>query len=223
MKILLAGDSWGVGTYGTVNGQYQQTGSGIQGILESKGYKVINVSKSGDSNNNIVDRIQTDVDHIIFIQTDIFRDHCNFQGDLKILQESFLDQLLEYNSINDYIEHYFNCLYSRLNNFSTPILCVGGWSKLHPCLVNYDKLIPVIPSATEFLLPQAKDVYLSDFEWFLQLNDHTKIMNKFDSEIKRLALESTAKFDLINQIWGDVHPTQVGYELLVEKIQKYLL
>lgn len=223
MKILLAGDSWGIGTYGLINDVYTVTGTGIQGILESQGYTVLNVSLAGDSNKNIVGRIHTDTNHIVFLQTDAFRDNSYYRNDLKFLNPTFLKYLCYFDSVDSYFEYYYNSLYKRLNAIGKKIICVGGWSKLHPSIYNYPNLIPAISSVTELILPQAKDVYLSDFEWFSQLNDHKDVMSKFATEVKQLTIESTAKFDLINQEWNDVHPTQAGYELLVKNIQKYLL
>ena len=62
-----------------------------------------------------------------------------------------------------------------------------------------------------------EDVYLSDFEWFPQLNDNRDFMAKHGDELKRIALASSKKFDLICRNWKDVHPNLAGYEILVKK------
>ena len=72
-NILLAGDSWGIGVFAGVGENYGPTGQGIQSILETQGYSVINISKAGASNENIINNISENlqmVDHIIFLQTD---------------------------------------------------------------------------------------------------------------------------------------------------------
>ena len=222
-QILLAGDSWGIGVYQTVDGVYTATGQGIQTILEARGYEVTNVSVAGDSNNNIVKRINTAADHILFLQTDPFRDYCVHVDGFKKLKPVFFKHLLTFDSIKQCLDIYYNSLYAKLNAHNRPIICLGGWSKLHPSIDNYTNLIPAVPSVSELLIPSVADVYLSDFEWFPQLNDRTEVMRKFGSELKEIMLASSNKFDVINQQWNDVHPNLIGYELLVEKIQKYLL
>jgi hypothetical protein len=207
-----------------VNGVYTATGQGIQTILESQGYTVTNISVAGDANNNIAQRIKGNTaDHILFLQTDPFREHCQHKDGFKKLRPVFFKHLLTFDSIDHCLDVYYNNLYTTLNRLNKPIICLGGWSKLHPSIYNYSNLIPAVPSITELLIPTATDVYLSDFEWFAQLNDNVEVMLKFGTEIKQIMLESSTKFDLINQQWNDVHPNLQGYMLLVEKIRKYLL
>lgn len=229
MKILLAGDSWGIGVFQGVAESYGPTGEGIKTILEdlSDDYQVINVSKAGGSNEEILERIRPfskDVEKIIFIQTDPFREHSHYENRYKILHKDFIDSLVkDYSTLEEFFDHYYNKIYSELNNIGKPILCVGGWSKLHPSIEKYKNLIPAIPSATQTIISELEeDVYLSDFEWFPQLDAHTGFYRKFKNELRPIALASSRKFELLCQRCGDCHPDLDGYKTLVDCLLPYL-
>jgi hypothetical protein len=254
MKILLAGDSWGIGVFETRNGTYGPIGQGIQTILEGLGHTVTNISRAGGSNWLMVERLNgqwnksdrclfgvdprdkksfnlVDIDCVIFIQTDIFRER-HYYGKqyehsqdtkYKILEQEFVDSLLQYSSLQEFTNQYFTELYTALDNLHKPILCIGGWAKLHPTIRQFDNLIPVLYSATQLLIPKLEqDTYLSDPEWFLQLDQNTKIMDKFGSELKPLAIANSEKLDLIYQAWNEVHPNLFGYQTIVDRILPYL-
>jgi hypothetical protein len=221
-KILLAGDSWGIGVYSGTGDNYAPIGQGIQSILERQQYQVTNISVPGCSNFNTASRILQNAklaDQIIFLQTDVFREHSQYVNQLKILNKNLIKNLLNYKTLDSYFNDYFNKLYSKLNSIGQQILCIGGWSQLHPCITNYPNLVDAIPSATKLLIPECiTDCYLSDFEWFPQLNDDQYLMQKFGDEIKKIALDSSAKFDLCCQHWGDIHPNLIGYQKIVDEI-----
>ncbi len=225
--ILLAGDSWGVGVYANVNNIYAPTGEGMQSLLVQSGYNVINISQAGDNNTAIVERIKTNIDcadFIVFLQTDIFREHSfHIQKDgagWRMLEESFIDQLITYPSLSAYYEQYFSTLYSQLNSLNKKIYCIGGWSALHPSILKFENLINLIPSATELIIPNTNDVYVSDFEYFIQLNNNKDFMDKFDIEFKQLMLDSSKKFEVCCKYWNDVHPNIQGYQQLVNILIK---
>ena len=100
-NILLAGDSWGIGVFAGVGENYGPTGQGIQSILETQGYSVINISKAGISNENIINNISENlqmVDHVIFLQTDIFRNNSyhgvkGIEPSWRWLREEFISEL----------------------------------------------------------------------------------------------------------------------------------
>ena len=225
--ILLAGDSWGVGVYANVNSIYAPTGEGMQSLLVQSGYNVINISQAGDNNTAIVQRIKTNIDRadfIVFLQTDIFREHSfHIQKDgtgWRMLEESFIDQLITYPSLSAYYEQYFSTLYSQLNSLNKRIYCIGGWSALHPSILKFENLINLIPSATELIIPNTNDVYVSDFEYFIQLNNNKDFIDKFDIEFKQLMLDSSKKFEVCCKYWNDVHPNIQGYQQLVNILIK---
>jgi hypothetical protein len=256
MKILLAGDSWGIGVYGYKDQVYGPIGQGIQSILESLGHDVINISKGGGANGLILDRLQghwgntgrclfgmepnlkvdikfDDINYIVFLQTDIFRER-HYYGkqyptdtnyNWKILEQAFVDSLLDYNSLAQIIDTYFDTFYTELNNFAIlkgkKILMLGCWSQLHPSITNYSNLIPVIESATKLLIPElTRDVYLSDPEWYSQLANEPKFMEKFGKEFKLMTIDVENKLKLVYKYWNEVHPDLHGYQRLTDILIK---
>lgn len=252
-NFLLAGDSWGIGVFAGAGDTYSPTGEGIQSILERFGHSVTNISKAGGSNTLIVDRLNhrwdnyaaclfgvdpadytpfdlTNIDYVIFLQTDIFRERHyygkQFENDAdtrwKVLEEQFIKHLLTFNSLDHIYTDYFTKLYSSLNKLNKTILCVGGWSMLHPSISNYTNLIPAIPSATKLLINELEqDVYISDPEWYLQLSKHNAFMEKFGAEFKPLSIVAAHKLDLIYKNWQEVHPPLDGYQAIVDELTKF--
>ena len=146
-NILLAGDSWGIGVFAGVGENYGPTGQGIQSILEAQGHSVINISRAGASNGLMLDRLNGDwhdtgrclfgvdpnlkinidfdnIDYIVFLQTDIFRERhyygkqypTDINSQWKILEQTFVDRLLEYNSMEHIFDRYFTDFYTELND-----------------------------------------------------------------------------------------------------------
>ena len=256
-KILLAGDSWGIGVFKNNNGDYGPTGEGIHTILASLGYNVINISKAGGANWLMVDRLnhkwnnQTrcyygvdsqdkqdfkidEITHIIFLKTYIFRENYWYIKETpessvtqkKWLNQDFVDSLLNYDSIQNFIDSYFHSFYTELNNFgqkhNKKILCVGGWNKLHPSISNYSHLVPAITSACQFLVPELlEDVYLSDPEWFVQLDQNPEIVKKFNVELKTMAVQTSDKYFRLVTEWNDCHPAIEGYQKITEKLLSF--
>lgn len=253
-KILLAGDSWGIGVFKNTHGEYGPTGEGIHTLLANLGYDVVNISKAGGSNWLMIDRLNhnwtnhercvygvdpqdkqnfliDEINHIVFLQTDIFRENYCYIKETpestvtqkKWLSQSFVDFLLSFNSIENFIEFYFQSFYTELNNFGQKhkkkILCIGGWNQLHPSISNYSNLVPVIQSACQFLISDIEeDVYLSDPEWFLQLDENAEIVKKFNIELKTMAIKTSDKYSKLIAKWNDCHPTIEGYQKITEKL-----
>lgn len=254
MKILLAGDSWGVGVFSGTGDNYGPTGQGVQTILENLGHTVINISKGGGSNWLMMDRLDghwedtgrclfgatgpeivvdlKTIDYIVFFQTDIFRERHYYGKQFptdqhtrwKILEQAFVDGLQQYTTLDDAINDYFLKLYTKLNSYNKTVLCIGGWSQLHPSIAKYHNLIPVVPSATKLLIPELEeDCHLSDPEWYIQLANDKKFISKFGNEFKTMTVTNAKKLELIYKHWNEVHPPMAGYEVLAKKIQEYLL
>jgi hypothetical protein len=232
-NILIAGDSWGIGVYQHTNGQYHSTGQGIQTLLEPK-FSVTNVSQAGCSNWDIAESIKQSSgseNQIIFLQTDIFREqsyHAAKGNEVRWrwLKEEFIIELLQYSTLESYINNYFLNLYNELSliarSKNTKIICIGGWSDLHPDIDLYDNLVPLIPSVTQLIIPSVtKNVYISDFEYFTQLGDNMAFMNKFGGEFKQITIDSALKFGESCRVWNDVHPDLHGYQTIVESLLVY--
>lgn len=256
-NILIAGDSWGIGVFSGQGSDYGPTGQGIQSLLEEKGHSVTNISKGGGSNGLMIDRllgrwgdtgrclfglephlkINIDFDtinHIVFLQTDIFRER-HYYGkqypsdentQWKILEQDFVNQLITYDTIEQIIHTYFKKFYTELNaigiEHNKKIIMVGGWNQLHPCIIDYTNLIPAIYSSTKLLIPELKeDCYISDPEWFSQLDEESRFMSKFGNEFKRMAITNAEKLNLIYRYWNEVHPDISGYNKIVNKLLPY--
>jgi hypothetical protein len=258
-NILIAGDSWGIGVFSGAGDTYGPTGKGIYTTLENFGHSIINISKGGGSNWLMVDRLEhrwnntsrclfgvnpqdkiqfnlNEVDYIVFLQTDIFRERHyygkQYESDTnsrwKILEQAFVDNLLKFDTLDHFVNNYFDTFYTKLNSigkqYNKKILMIGGWSQLHPSIIDYPNLIPVVYSATKILIPElTEDCYLSDPEWYSQLANDSKFMQKFDNEFKQMTIINATKLDLIYRNWNEVHPNIQGYEILAKKISKYLL
>jgi len=258
VKILLAGDSWGIGVFETQNSIYGPTGEGIHTLLEAQGHILINISKGGGSNYLMIDRLNghwgstgrclfgldpnlkididfDSIDYIIFLQTDIFRER-HYYGkqystdtdtNWKILEQEFVDSLIKYDSIDSIVNSYFQNFYKDLNNIgiehNKKILMIGGWSQLHPSINNYSNLIPTVISATKLLIPELEqDCYISDPEWYLQLDQDANFMLKFNNEFKQMAITNANKLALIYRNWNEVHPDIFGYQKIVDELLPYL-
>jgi len=174
------------------------------------------------------------IDHVVFFQTDVFREHHYYGPQTpnhndtkwKILRQDFVNSLLNYDSLQQFVDDYFYDFYIKLNEIgqknNKKILCIGGWNQLHPSIMNYPNLIPVVYSSTKLLLPQLKqDVYLSDPEWYSQMDANPEIMNKFGAELKPMAIYNAEKLELLYNNWHDVHPTLEGYGQIADVLVKY--
>ena len=257
-NILLAGDSWGIGVFAGEGENYGPIGQGIHTVLESHGHTIVNISKAGGSNWLMIDRMENhwwdtgrclfghshqeeikniswpDIDYIVFLQTDIFRERYLYVGKdandtnltWKKLEDKFVVSLLGHDSLQCMIDDYFLKFYSALNAIGVKhrkkILMLGCWSQLHHSLADYSNLVPLVPSATQLLIPELEeDVFLSDPEWYIELGDHKEFMRKFSKEFKPMTIQANRKLDLIYSNWKEVHPDINGYTILTEKLLEY--
>lgn len=253
--ILISGDSWGIGVFSGVGEEYGPIGQGIHTILSEAGHSIVNISQGGGSNWLQLDRMEgqwhhtgrslygtaidapiefnfKDIDCIVFLQTDVFREKYLYIKEKptdkytqwKKLDDMFVAELIsQYVTIQDYVDSYFKKMYSKLNQIAQThnikVFCVGGWSQLHPSISEYTNLIPTIHSATKLLIPELEeDGYLSDPEWFTQLACNDDFMRKFGLEFKEMTVKNARKLDLIYNTWHEVHPDIEGYRRITEEI-----
>lgn len=256
--IVLAGDSWGIGVFGGTGSDYGPLGIGPASILQEHGHTVINISKAGGSNWLQLDRMEGNwnntgrslyghshneeykqiawdtVDYIVFLQTDIFREHYLYVKkppdaeftQWKELEHTFVNSLLNYNTLTEMVDDYFSKFYTKLNEIaqqhSVQVLMLGCWGQLHPSITQYNNLVSVVPSATRLLITELKeDVYLSDPEWYSQLADTSEFMRKFGTEFKPMSIVAAEKLDLIYRNWKEVHPDITGYSKLIDELLPY--
>lgn len=214
MKILLGGDSWGCGVW-----KVQPTGlaighKGIEQFMLDDGHEVINVSKGGISNKNIIECMKLlpnlDFDHIFVIETSPLRD----TDYLKPFAN--YEHLIELNGSKRFE------FYSLLEALNKPIYLLGGCSKVDTEIVkDFKNLHVVIPSIPEFLSTGfiAPDIYVD--HWIHQY--------------KKWDLETIDKLSEQSEIWFRLnkkceyfredahHPDIRGHEKVYNYIKENIL
>lgn len=193
-------------------------------------------TKFGHSHDDeIVDINWKTIDYIVFLQTDIFRENYTYVKEnandtrttWKKLDNKFVESLLAYDSIDSFIDHYFDIFYKELNTlalkYQKTVLMLGCWSQLHNSIHNYSNLVPVVQSATKLLIPEIEeDVYLSDPEWYTELSDHNEFMRRFGGEFKEMTISANQKLEAIYKNWNEVHPNIDGYNTLTDLVLKQI-
>ena len=154
--ILLAGDSIACGEWDYVRSNriltYKVVHQGMTFYLNKKGYQTKRLTRSGASNSETFIRInaylETDVDKIIWFQSDPF-------GDLKpYSKEKFEIVSSDLQTFKKMKDDLIDDAYKNLNSLNKKIYCFGGTTKLDLALMKkYDNLIPVVESIPEFFYP----------------------------------------------------------------------
>ena len=62
---------------------------------------------------------------------------------------------------------------------------------------------------------------ISFHEYFVDLSKDKKFMDKFNSEFKQIAIQSSHKFEESCRAWDGVHPNIEGYQLVVDQLLTY--
>lgn len=216
-KILLAGDSWACGEWGShggpvtlwtsdgirylSNNSYGVTHLGLEEYF-SEHNVVLNTAVPGSNNSNSIKRLSDSItlfnpDLIIWVQTDPIRDlRIKNYDALKFPRPISLRQFfdLQHNLIED--------SYIKLDAIGVPIICMGGTFKINISqMEKYTNLNPLIPSMIEFINPDltAPDIWIS--EWIqeeLLFNDECMCQ-----------LETNKK--LMSMICDNLHFSQCGH------------
>ena len=184
-KILLAGDSWGVGVWAKPPAESNPIShGGVAQFLTEAGHDVTNLSIGGASNiGDILRFIRTKskgkYDFVFVIATDPNRD---------VRPEDFWKK--EY-GVQDYINRHTLYLKSFIQQLDSldrgPIYLLGGLVKLDNDLVQNTSIKIAMPSILEFLEPN-----LEMFDIFF--TRHTKTLQSLDAK-------NILSDDLINYIY----------------------
>jgi len=203
MKILLAGDSWGVGEWSKLG---YLTHNGLEEYFKKHNYDITNVSVPSIGNSGIVYNIthalqREKFDIVFFIQTDPLRD---VSVDFK--SKWFKD----YKHLQKIINSELEKIYFKLNMLNLPIYCMGGCTKLNlDILKKYKNLKPAIPSIIKFLGYEQPNIWISS-------NWHKFIDKKWDLKTIDQILNEFAKMGrLENQLYfkeDGGHPDREGLE-----------
>lgn len=224
MKIVIAGDSWGLGEWGHVNDRYQPIHAGTEHFLRViyPQHDIINVSQAGASNMRAISRLklQTGMDLVIYFQTDAMRELSPYTSNKTFLSLSCYDDIANLNI------KLLDQAYKDLDEIGCTVLMIGGCAKLHTDLMlSYNNLVPLIPSVAEMLIPGHEQTlfpygdYLDHIKLIFKdrskLDELIKIGNLFKNEHK----VATCK----EYFYPDIHHcNRHGHEKIVAKIAGYI-
>ena len=157
-NILIAGDSWSCGEWSS-DDPYRVTHRGLEHYLTEYGCNVINLSKAGGSNKDMVSVLVATLPiykpHFVFwFQTDPMRDLRPYK------QKTFPTSS---KSLLDVSGQLLSNAYAELDSIGIKIHCMGGTTKLHHSIESYNNLIPFIPSIIEKFGGPDIDFWISDW------------------------------------------------------------
>lgn len=207
-NIIIIGDSWGCGEW-SGDMPYRVTHTGLARYLSEYGVNVINLSKPGGSNKDMVRALISTVpiynpEHVFWFQTDPIRDLRPYH------QETFpksSSELLE--TGRALLEN----TYAQLNDIGVKIYCMGGVAKLEKSIEKYANLIPIIPSIVEMFEGPTIDYWISD--WINSPN--IRLNDDFLSELENHPQHTLPK----KWFYPDgVHPNQEAHRKIFECILK---
>lgn len=213
-KIIIAGDSWGVGEWDRAPDRVTHiiNHQGLEQYFKDTGYNVINLSKGGYSNTQSIAPLPKESDSvIIWIQTDPLRDLRPY--------DRFKEKFQSYQTLLDIQKELLTTTYSILNKLGK-IYCIGGCSKLDLDLIKeFENLIPIIPSVPEFLLPN----YIHPKIWF---SDWYELVDRqFDIDSIDKLLYNKKIQDSLADSWeyfqpDGKHPNRHGHKKIFEYLNE---
>jgi hypothetical protein len=127
--IIIAGDSWGCGEWSL---EHKLTHTGLEQYLQDDGYKVINISYGGSSNDDVYKLLSnclyilscvtniSEVKNIFVFQTEWHRDHHRYH--------SLADSIFDINYIHTVMSNYYYRLSQLAMKYNVRIGLIGGCS-----------------------------------------------------------------------------------------------
>ena len=127
--IIIAGDSWGCGEWSL---EFKITHTGLEQYLQDDGYKVINISHGGSSNDDVYKQLSnclyilscvtkiSEVKNIFVFQTEWHRDHHRYH--------SLADSIFDINYIHTVMSNYYYRLSELAIKYNVRIGLIGGCS-----------------------------------------------------------------------------------------------
>jgi len=236
--IVIVGDSWACGEWNTIDGNYQVMHDGLAEYLKNDGYQVVNLSKGGASNFEIINKLKNFLNRkIISNQIDkIFVFQSAWTRDFLYNDILFNQELVKSNG------SFLNFWYNQLSNFyqqlsdiavenNQTIYIVGGVTDTFPVneLENqYPGCCVVCQSFVNLLVNNNHMVENPVFGWYsaedeqllLKLShsqdDKINITNAVTLGMERenLLLEHPKMFYPDNK-----HPNRTGHKILFEHLK----
>jgi len=216
MKILIGGDSWGVGEW-----PQETNHRGIWQYFEEDGHEVIMKSIPGESN-------KTSISHMC----DFINQNYNYNY-VFWFQSDPLRNLRPYDDFGNTIKNYDDLItqsnflldesYKELNDRTNcKIYCIGGCSKLNIDLISkYENLIPFVESLTELILVDYKhpEIWCSDWINHIEKLNESTIDFLLPNKMKQDSLSEVEEYR--KYFWPDGnHPNRHGHRVLYDFILK---
>ena len=213
-KILIIGDSWGVGADRYIPKSIEAIpATGPDFFLEQKGYTVVNRAEAGASNLTQLESIESiDADYVIWFHTETNRDLLS----RKLAGNNFR-QLTEQAAENNY--KLAQALYDK---FKVPFIVIGCLSPLHKSIEKYSfykyKIDSWLQELSGFEPPlnihsDNMDKVMTEYP----PSDKTFVIDEIDGMLSvESALETHPAFS------QGVHPSKDSYQQLVDRLHLFI-
>lgn len=235
MKFLIAGDSWGLGEWDTIDEKYQVVHSGLAMYLTELGHSVLNLSCGGISNFDIVGRIEGWLsrfpeqvpDKILVFQTEYTRDYKH--RDLNI--DDF-----DVEQFSDISSRWISRFYTRLSELSVqytcPVYIIGGTSDtmwFDDMSAHYPGCQVICQSLTNLLINDDHRISQPVDSWYTnQSYDFVAHARRQSFDISDIVAAITLGFDRERAVaerpdffYPDgVHPNRKGHKILFDFLRE---
>jgi lysophospholipase L1-like esterase len=228
-QILIAGDSWGCGEWNVECTEILH--AGLEFYLQQDGHTVVNISKGGCSNLDIVHRLSTwlerynsqQLDTVFIFQTEYTRDYKHFCNENDWQKITSLQELTD-----RWIERIYSRLSSIAQQYKLKIYIIGGCSDtkfFDNMQQDYPGCEIACQSLTNFLINNDPVIKTPVHSWYtkstedliervkLLTNDTAGILNELTNGFERESLIREHP-DLFYP--DGKHPNRIGYQKLYE-------
>ena len=221
MKILIAGDSWGLGEWDQLPDPigYDVSHPGLEYFLKQDKHEVKNISKGGNSPRLVYEsglKVETTVyDHVFVFVTDPHRD---------IISKDFWINGYTY---KDYLKRHDDMIKQFIADLGDldigPVHLVGGYTRVNSTMLSNSKVDIAIPSVLNLLTKRQWDMCFRDH---LHMLRDKKISDMVGKEVIGKVYDQEAIFDSLkgeHMMSSDgVHPDRhAHYEIYKELKRKY--
>jgi hypothetical protein len=234
-KVLIGGDSWGMGVWNDgADASYHTVHKGLEQLLLDEGYTVYNCSVSNSSNKDSISRLASLVnqryetgDVVIWIQSDPTRD---------LRDTDMTDAVIDTGSVTGLIKRVLNENYTALSKIAlehgTIIHAVGGLCNLDVDLLRQYPLIDAsVPSWVHLLVSDLyPEVNTRSVLGDVACNVKGLALSRMTDDLRRLVIDElydlneTKHFYLNDMFAPDYrHPNLAGHEILFNELKKKIL
>lgn len=239
MNIIVVGDSWGVGEWNNTCTEILHLG--LEQYLINDSHNVINISKGGISNLDIIFRLQTylnrlkleKIDKIIVFQTEFSRDYKFEVVQKDYGSDDWLDVVLPQDYSNKLIERFYIRLSEISQKFNIPIQIIGGCGDalwIDNMQKEHIGCEIVCQSLTNLIIQNNSRIENPIFSWYT--NATLSLVEKFKTKLSheglnQLIVDMNLGFErelLLREnpyfFYPDgVHPNRRGHKILFEYLK----